>query len=128
MKFTTPIFKLAIILIIALTTKNIYTEPINIIAYPNPYDPNSSNAPVTFGKKNAEGTPPEGFLGEVRIVIYNSILTKVFEKVVSKGEKVTWRAINSSGEVVPPGLYYVRLLENREDDHSVSEFFKLIIQ
>ena len=118
--------KLIFALVLIFMTNNISAQNINIIAYPNPYD-SSSKGRITFKKKSG-GASGIDFKGEVRVIIYNATLKTIFEKVVAEGNDVTWRAIDNAGEIVPPGLYYIRLLENRNDGHSVSDFFKLIIR
>ncbi len=114
---------------------NLSSKEINIgkiIAYPNPYSPNTSNQPLTF--RRSEGGKLMGFAGEIKIIVYNASLYKIYERDYPSigGEalntNIFWSGVDSRGNRVSSGLYYARVSENRMDGSTGFTFVKIIVR
>ncbi len=102
-----------------------------IIAYPNPYSPNTDAQPLTFSR--SERGNLVGFSGEIKIIVYDADLVKVYEKeypasTAGSNKNVSWSGINSNGSRVSSGLYYIRFIESRRDGTSGFKFLKIIVR
>ncbi len=103
----------------------------SIKAYPNPLNNQTQNLTIT--RVNSANTEI-GFSGSVKFIVYNLRLKKVFEDTQSAvGTSIKWGGHDSLGRRLPPGLYYIRLIETYStpaaDSGSISSgFIKVLIK
>ena len=72
-----------------------------------------------------------GFSGEVKIIVYDADLNKVYEKeypASTDNKNIFWSGIDSGGSRVSSGLYYIRFIESRKDGTSGFKFLKIIVR
>ena len=100
----------------------------NVIAYPNPYNPSTSSTPIQIKRAGSGGNPPSDLAGEVTVTIYDASLKEVDRRQFGTGADTTWFGVDKLGQRVPPGLYYIHVIESRSDGSTGSKFVKMIIQ
>ncbi len=97
-----------------------------VIAYPNPYDPDVMNIPLKIKKK--KNIPPhDDFEGEVRIIVYNANLVQIFEQQLP-GDRVEWIGVDSDGERVAAGTYFIKVIQIEDNASFGSKFTKILIK
>jgi len=91
-----------------------------VIAYPNPFSPESQTLTVK---------PQSGFFaGAVEFKVYN-----FNEKLVYSGSTsspvITWNGHTADGKRLLPGLYFIKIIQTRSSDNASSTaIFKLIVK
>ena len=97
-----------------------------VIVYPNPYDPDAMNIPLKI-KKRKNIPPHDDFEGEVRIIIYNANLVQIFEQQFP-GDRVEWIGVDSDGERVAAGTYFIKVIQIKDNTSFGSKFTKILIK
>lgn len=91
-----------------------------VIAYPNPFSPESEILTV----KPESGT----FNGTVDFKVYNFNEKMVFSGQTS-GAVITWNGHTADGKRLIPGLYFIKIIQTRGSDNaSGTAILKLIVK
>ena len=95
-------------------------DPGDIIAYPNPFKPYQDTLTI---KPKASAT----FAGSVKYIIYNYNQIEVYRGSTSNSA-IQWSGFDQNGRAIPPGIYFVKIIQTNSLNETGSAYIKLIIQ
>jgi len=91
-----------------------------VIAYPNPFAPESDRLVVKPENSSA-------FEGMVTFKVYNFNEKEVFSGQVSNSA-IYWSGHTADGKRLLPGLYFIKIIQSRNDYATGSTIIKLIVK
>ncbi len=126
-----PLFKLVIYMCFIaqmLSCSKVDFTLDDVVVFPNPYTPKKVSSFINIRRK-LSGALQQVLSkdGDVVINISNIYNDTVFTRTFNKGEEVRWAGIDSRGDRVPAGIYFIKIIYIKETNSVGTTVEKIII-